>query len=221
MSTQEEQGPTSYDPLLRKSDAEYLDIFQQLRPRLISFLSTLGYRREVAEDIIQDVACKLFVDSPDRNRSIESFEHHRNFEPWIFSVIHNAAKDHLRKLVTRHRVDEALLSTHSRAQGTLSLTDRVGQFGIIRSDMIVDHSQRTPTEIIESREVASVINDCIGELPEPQSRALLALVLDDMTAEEVATEDGDVAATIRWRRTEAVRRLKGMPKLQRLLAYSA
>lgn len=80
---------------MRRRDPEALGgLFDRYFDFLYALVHGLVARRELAEDITQDVFCKVY-------RSIESLDPARDPAPWLITVAVNACRDHWRRADTR------------------------------------------------------------------------------------------------------------------------
>lgn len=63
-------------------------------PRVFGLLYRLTGRRDVAEDLVQETFLRMV-------RNIEKYEHTGRFEPWLFRIAANLARDQARARVRR------------------------------------------------------------------------------------------------------------------------
>lgn len=78
-------------------DAAFSEVYQLMGPKLIAFFLRQGTSREVAEDLLQDVAIRLY-------RARGSFQRGASAMAWAYGVARNAHIDHVRAAKTRRIV---------------------------------------------------------------------------------------------------------------------
>ncbi|HKP85080.1 MAG TPA: RNA polymerase sigma factor [Blastocatellia bacterium] len=93
--------PASEDDLVTRSLAEDHDAFEALvrrhSPRVFSIIGSFFRRRDMIEDIAQEVFAKAYF-------SLSTFTLGRSFEAWVAKIAVNACYDHLR--AQRRRVEQ-------------------------------------------------------------------------------------------------------------------
>ena len=99
----ETAGRSEEDPLIEASLAGDEDAFEKLvrrhSPRVFSIIGSFFRRRDLIEDIAQEVFAKSYF-------SLATFTLGRSFEAWVAKIAVNACYDHLR--AQRRRVDQQL-----------------------------------------------------------------------------------------------------------------
>ena len=78
-------------------DASFGEVYELMGPRLITFFMRQGATRPVAEDLLQDVAVRLY-------RARGNFQRGASAMAWSYGVARNAHIDHLRATRTRRIV---------------------------------------------------------------------------------------------------------------------
>lgn len=181
---------------LRPSDSELLDSFYGMKPALVGSIIGKGFLTpEDAEDIIQDVATSLFV----KPHSIDSYDHRKAFEPWIYRVVKNRLLDRLRS--GRRAKPEHPFS--QSADGT---------------SMNIEDSSGDPVRLISVQESRRIVEKSIGRLSTPlQETVRYRLEHPDATGKEMAAALNRQEATIRWRLSQALQQIKDMPDIRELL----
>jgi RNA polymerase sigma-70 factor, ECF subfamily len=108
------------DDLLRRArcrePAALGDLVETYSPRVFGLLYRLTGSQDVAEDLLQETFLRVV-------RAIEEYEHAGKFEPWLFRIAANLARDHARKRgrrgelgpTDRARTDREPLSTSEPA----------------------------------------------------------------------------------------------------------
>lgn len=85
-------------------DAAFGEVYELMGPKLVQFFLRQGASQDLAEDLLQDVAVRLF-------RARGSFQRGASAMAWAYGVSRNAYIDHLRAAKTRRVVvsdDDAL-----------------------------------------------------------------------------------------------------------------
>lgn len=106
-------------------DAAFNDVYAMMGPRLLSWFQRQGASREQSEDLLQEVALRLF-------RARGGFQHGASAMAWAYGISRNAWIDHLRAVQARPRVvgDESALgriraSEASSADASTLTTEQV------------------------------------------------------------------------------------------------
>lgn len=111
-----------------------------------------------AEEIVQDVFLLLWRNAARYRASC------RPLEPWLFTLARNRALDHLRRMTEKQRRREDSYN--------LDLPDSV--------------ATPNPESFFDGARRAQRVRACIGELPEPQRRAIELAFFEGMTHSEIA-----------------------------------
>lgn len=72
----------------------YKTLFERHHGRVYGFLVRKTRDRQVAADLYQETFLRVY-------RARDSWQPGRAFRPWLFSIAHNAARDHARRQVRR------------------------------------------------------------------------------------------------------------------------
>jgi RNA polymerase sigma-70 factor (ECF subfamily) len=90
---------------LQRGDARAFEaVFEQYRPRLFAFLARMTGRRDVAEDLLQEVWLRLAT-------HVSSLGPETDLGGWLFTVASNAARSHRRwAIVDLERIRQALFA---------------------------------------------------------------------------------------------------------------
>jgi RNA polymerase sigma-70 factor, ECF subfamily len=81
---------TTADSPEQSPEGRILDLYDQLRPSLLTYLAGLGLAFHEAEDVIHDCFVRLFDHLAQKDND-------RNLRGWIFRVAHNRAMDLFRE----------------------------------------------------------------------------------------------------------------------------
>lgn len=83
--------------------AAFEELVLRYQVRVITVLERLVYRRDVAEDLAQDVFLQVF-------RARKSYEPTAKFSTWLFTIANHVARNALRSLAHRREVSGSLRS---------------------------------------------------------------------------------------------------------------
>jgi RNA polymerase sigma-70 factor, ECF subfamily len=100
----EDRIDAAMDRCANGDDAAFGEVYELMGPKLISFFLRQGATQELAEDLLQDVAVRLY-------RARGNFQRGASAMAWAYGVSRNAYIDHLRAAKTRRVVvsdDDAL-----------------------------------------------------------------------------------------------------------------
>jgi RNA polymerase sigma factor (sigma-70 family) len=156
--------------------------FGELADRHASRLSALAARligdAVEAEDLTQETLLQAYL-GLDRLRDPE------RFSSWIYGIAVNLAKMRLR----------------SRRNGALPMLEPTRLAALVAADP-------SPAEVVEARELWSLVESALDVLPAEQRRAVLLHYVDGLSCEEIAALLGEPAGTVRVRLHRARARLR-------------
>jgi RNA polymerase sigma factor (sigma-70 family) len=156
--------------------------FGELADRHASRLSALAARllgdAVEAEDLTQETLLQAYL-GLDRLREPE------RFASWIYGIALNLAKMRLR----------------SRRNGALPALDATRLAALVAAEP-------SPAEVVEARELWSLVESALDVLPAEQRRAVLLHYADGLSCEEIAALLGEPAGTVRVRLHRARARLR-------------
>jgi RNA polymerase sigma-70 factor (ECF subfamily) len=133
-----------------------MDLYDQLRPSLLTYLGGLGLTLNESEDVIHDSFVRLF-DHLDTNQDA------KNLRGWLFRVSHNLAMDLFRAGRKIHQPD---------AEGVNFL------------ELLVDTSFSPEEHAIKNEEIRRVAS-ALGRLT-PQQRSAVLLRAEELRYREIA-----------------------------------
>jgi RNA polymerase sigma factor (sigma-70 family) len=170
-------GPAA-DPSLGARLADDPDALTECYDRYGTMV--LAYLRRLvgpadAEDVLQQVFLDLW-------RSRARYDPTRPLEPWILSIAHRRAVDHLRRETRR---DAPVVSL---SEPDLASTDR----------------------FVEEFAEAQVIGRALGELPNEQRETLVLAYYNDLTQTQIAGRMNVPLGTVKARSQRGLRRLAAM-----------
>lgn len=167
-------NPILYDPdvqlMLRVRDADDAAAFEELmlryQNRLIAVLEHVVGRRDLAEDLAQDVFLRVY-------RARKRYVPGAKFSTWLFTIANNAAFNALRSRARRHEVNVAQQGNNST--GIMSL-----------EQLAQARSSAMPARQADKAEMRDVIQDAMATLNERQRMAVLLSKFESMSYEEIA-----------------------------------
>ena len=163
---------------LAGDDAAFGELADRHAPRLMALAGRLLGDAVEAEDLTQETLLQAYL-GLDRLRDPE------RFASWIYGIAFNLAKMRLR----------------SRRNGALPALDPTRLAALVAADP-------SPAEILETREVWSLVASALNVLPVEQRRAVLLHYVDGLSCEEIAALLGEPAGTVRVRLHRARARLR-------------
>jgi RNA polymerase sigma factor (sigma-70 family) len=158
--------------------AAFGELADRHAPRLTALAGRLLGDAVEAEDLTQETLLQAYL-GLDRLRDPE------RFSSWIYGIAVNLAKMRLR----------------SRRNGTRPALDATRLAALVAADP-------SPAEIVETREVWSLVASAVNVLPVAQRRAVLLHYVDGLSCEEIAALLGEPAGTVRVRLHRARARLR-------------
>jgi len=147
------------------------ECYQRHGPMVLAYVRRLVGRAD-AEDVLQQVFLEVW-------RSRDRYDPSRPLEPWIISIAHKRAVDHLRRETRR---DPSLVSL---SEPDLASTDR----------------------FVEDFAEAQVIGHALGELSAEQRETLVLAYFNDLTQSQIAGRMNVPIGTVKARSQRGLRRL--------------
>src|SRR5690349_15267041 len=139
---------------VRDDDAEaFEELVLRYQSRLVSLLAHLSGRRDMAEDLAQDVFLRVY-------RARKSYVPGSKFSTWLFTIAHNVASNAQRTLSRRREVN---LVGASAAESGANLLDAAA----------VAASGLMPTRQLDKLELRDIVNLAVAGLSDRQREAVL------------------------------------------------
>jgi RNA polymerase sigma factor (sigma-70 family) len=154
---------------LAGDQAAFGELADRHAPRLSALAARLLGDAVEAEDLMQETLLQAYL-GLDRLRDPE------RFSSWVYGIALNLAKMRLR----------------SRRNGALPEVDATRLAALVAADP-------SPAEIVEARELWSLVESALDVLPAEQRRAVLLHYVDGLSCEEIAALLGEPAGTVRVR----------------------
>ena len=160
--------------------------------RLYAFLYRLTGRHEDTEDLVQEVFVRLV-------QHIGDYEHNGRFEPWLFRIAANLARDRVRRLSRRPH----LLGWDS-PEGN-------GSEGARASEQLRDHNSSAPDHLTRITEDIDRLQQALAQLPPSEREIVMLRHYSDMTFAEIAEAMSIPLGTA------LARSHRGLAKLRRIM----
>lgn len=158
------------------SAAAFEQLVRRYQGRLITILEHTVRRRELAEDLAQEVFLRVY-------RARHSYVPGARFSTWLFTIAHNVASNAQRTLSRRKEVQ--MTEPSSQSSGAISLE----QLAKAASGLM-------PTRQLAKVELAEIVSQAIQQLSDRQRMALLLSKFEGMSYIDIAATMGlSVAAT--------------------------
>src|SRR5262249_52896925 len=146
--------------------AAFEELMLRYQNRLVTVLEHLVGRRDLAEDLAQDVFLRVY-------RARKRYVPGAKFSTWLFTIANNVASNALRSQSRRREVN--LKGKTGESTGANSL-----------EHMVQDASSLMPTRQADKSEMQAVVREAVGTLNERQRLAVLLSKFENMSYEDIA-----------------------------------
>jgi RNA polymerase sigma-70 factor (ECF subfamily) len=146
--------------------AAFEELMLRYQNRLVTVLEHLVGRRDLAEDLAQDVFLRIY-------RARKRYMPGAKFSTWLFTIANNVASNALRSQSRRKEVNWKARPGESTGANTL---DQMAQAA----------SALMPSRQMDKAEVRDVVREAIGTLNERQRLAVLLSKFENMSYEDIA-----------------------------------
>jgi len=146
--------------------AAFEELMLRYQNRLVTVLEHLVGRRDVAEDLAQEVFLRVY-------RARKTYVPGSKFSTWLFTIANNVASNSLRSQSRRREVNWKARPGESTGANTL---DQMAQAA----------SSLMPTRQADKSEMCAVVREAIGTLNERQWLAVLLSKFENMSYEDIA-----------------------------------
>jgi RNA polymerase sigma-70 factor (ECF subfamily) len=164
---------TAHDPdvrlmlRVRGDDAEaFEELVLRYQNRLVSLLAHLTGRRDMAEDLAQDVFLRIY-------RARKRYIPGSKFSTWLFTIAHNVASNAQRTLARRREVHLTAKSPNDSGANALDAA-AVAASGLM------------PARQLDKSELREVVKLAIATLNDRQREAVLLNKFEHLSYEEIA-----------------------------------
>jgi RNA polymerase sigma-70 factor (ECF subfamily) len=176
------------DELLRRArrrEPEALcKLVETYNARVFGLLYRLTGSRDAAEDLLQETFLRVV-------RVIGQYEHVGKFEPWLFRIAANLARDRARRLARRCEAGLANENTQSAVPRISSSAD-----------------ERDPAEPLVHQEAGQRLEACLSQLSDAEREIILLRHYSDLSFREIAELLGIPLGTALARAHRALQRLR-------------
>jgi RNA polymerase sigma-70 factor (ECF subfamily) len=147
--------------------AAFDELMLRYQNRLVTVLDHLVGRRDLAEDLAQEVFLRVY-------RARKRYVVGAKFSTWLYTIANHVAANALRSQSRRHEVNVATRPTES---GSTNVLDK----------MAVAASGAMPTRQMDKAELRDVVRQALQGLSERQRMAVLLNKFEDMSYADIAT----------------------------------
>ena len=145
--------------------AAFEELVLRYQSRLITVLEQLVQKRDVAEDLAQEVFMRVF-------RARKTYQPGAKFSTWLFTIANNVASNALRSLARRREVNVSPRGDREASPDPLD-------------QMALEASGLMPTRQLDRSERAEMVRQAIQSLSERQRLALLLSKFEGMSYAEI------------------------------------
>ena len=147
--------------------AAFEQLVERYRNRLLNVLEHLTPRRDLAEDLVQEVFMRVY-------RARKTYTPEAKLSTWLFTIADNVANNALRGMAKRREVQLSADASNSTALPTLE-------------NLAKEPSRFMPTRRIDQVELSEMVRKAVQSLNERQRMALLLCKFEHMSYQDVAT----------------------------------
>lgn len=162
--------------LQRRDEHAFALLVEHYQNRVFALVFRMLGDRAEAEDLAQEVFVTVF-------KSIDSFRGDSKLSTWIYRIAANHTKNRIKYLQRRHH-------KRTRDIDDTRETEFTGPLGAH------DH---TPDELIQGRQMESIIQDCLAELEEDHRVVIILRDIDHLSYTEIAEIVGVAEGTVKSR----------------------
>ena len=152
---------------VREDDASaFEELMQRYQNRLVSLMTHLVGRRDMAEDLAQDIFLRVY-------RARKRYIPGSKFSTWLYTIANNVASNALRGLARRKEVNLV-------GAGSGELTgDQLNAAALAASGLM-------PTRHLDKAELREIVKLAVAALNERQRMAVLLNKFEHLSYEEIA-----------------------------------
>lgn len=132
---------------------------------------------QLSEDLVQETFYAGL-------KSMNNFKQQSSERTWLYAILKNKIADHYKKASTRYEVRNVDLP----AKNDTFMSSYFNEDGEWQKKSAPKNWKVNFEEAIENKELASVLNGCIGKLPDTQKRLVLLKMVEQETTETVCKE---------------------------------
>lgn len=177
----------------QRGDPASMDaLVEQFAPRIFGFLYRLTFSREDAEDLMQEVFVRVA-------RTLRAYQHDGRFEPWIFRIAGNLARDRIRRQRRGPRI--------VRMTAAAGSDDALSEGGAVEE---VESPEAQPDARLRRREDVDALNAALARLPEAEREVIMLRHFSEMSFREIADATGVPLGTALARGHRGLKRLRDL-----------
>ena len=147
------------------SAAAFEELMLRYQNRLLTVMEHLVGRRDLAEDLVQDVFMRVY-------RARKRYVPGAKFSTWLFTIANNVASNALRSLARRREVNLAPAKTGALASHSMD-------------DLALAASGLMPARQLDDAEMRTVVQGAITTLNERQRVAILLSKFESLSYAEI------------------------------------
>jgi RNA polymerase sigma-70 factor (ECF subfamily) len=151
-------------------------LIKRYKARLTRYLTTFLHDSVESEDAVQETFIKAYL-------ALHSFRGDSSFSTWLFQIGINTAKRNL--AYYKRRIPK--------------LADPLHHIGHSQQQSGADIDIETPEATLENKQMLSLLDAALDELPEGQRTALILRELEGLSYEEIAEQMHSPVGTVRSR----------------------
>ncbi|MBX3426028.1 MAG: sigma-70 family RNA polymerase sigma factor [Pirellulales bacterium] len=152
---------------VRDGDAQaFEELMLRYQGRVASLMTHLVGRRDLAEDLTQDVFLRVY-------RARGRYVPGSKFSTWLFTIAHNVAANSRRSAARRREINLAPAPGGDSAANSLEAH-------------ALDASGMMPTRLADKAELRQIVELAVGTLNERQREAMLLNKFEHLSYEEIA-----------------------------------
>jgi RNA polymerase sigma-70 factor (ECF subfamily) len=170
----------------RREPVALTELIERYSPRVFGLLFRLTRSRDAAEDLLQETFLRVV-------RTIENYEHTGRFEPWLFRIAANLARDRARRHVRRGE----------RTSVDAAWMDELPQATAPDAD-----SATNPLERMERGEARERLQAALDQLSAPEREIVLLRHYSELSFREIADLLGVPLGTALARAHRALKHLR-------------
>ncbi|MCE9544565.1 MAG: sigma-70 family RNA polymerase sigma factor [Planctomycetia bacterium] len=145
--------------------AAFEELVLRYQARLLTVLEHLCGRRDLAEDLAQDVFLRVY-------RSRKRYQPGAKFSTWLFTIANNVASNARRSMSRRREVN-----VEGRESGPMG-ANPLDQMALAASGLM-------PTRQLDKSEMRDIVNVAVSALSERQRLAVLLSKFEDMSYADI------------------------------------
>jgi RNA polymerase sigma-70 factor (ECF subfamily) len=154
---------------VRDDDASaFAELVQRYELRLVRFMSAVGPRRDLAEDLAQETFMRVF-------RARKTYEPGAKFSTWLFTIARNVAYNAARSLGRRKEVSEIDAPRNSDTPSGAQ----------VLASTVLEASGLMPARLVEGDERAELVRLAVEVLSDRQRMALMLSRFENMSYVEI------------------------------------